>query len=177
MWLNNETFEAPVRIAQFSAGTLCDAEPRWSMKRVDGTLVANGKLPKQDIPLGNEQVLGKISQSLSGMKAAGQMIVTVELPGTEWRNSWSIWVYPEQVSIDAGSIVVCRKADEALAALAKGEAVVLAPSSKDIKTAGVASCATIFWNSAWFPGKKRQDHIAQDFRSSLLYDRLSSCPS
>ena len=49
---------------------------------------------------------------------------------------------------------MCRNSKDAIAALTKGQKVILAPSGKDILQGGVPSFASIFWNNAWFPGKK-----------------------
>ncbi|MES2996089.1 MAG: discoidin domain-containing protein [Verrucomicrobiota bacterium] len=168
VWTNDETFTAAVRIAQYSGGTLKDAEPEWKITGNDGRVLASGKFAPTDIPVGNTTTLGHVSFSLLSVTKAARLVLEVSLASTGWRNEWSFWVYPKRPNESPGEALACSEPAEALEKLARGQTVVLLANAKQIAGNAHGSFQPIFWNKPWFPGQKehtvgwlvRNDHPA-----------------
>ncbi len=103
---NNETFVADVELSQFSDATIKNAKPHWVIykapKKQNGIMLLNmeapvafGDLPVQDLPVGGNIELGKISVPLSNISEPTRLTLYVTIPGTEARNHWDFWVYPQ----------------------------------------------------------------------------------
>ena len=147
-WTANETFKAEAQVAHYGAASLSGVEAQWSVKNATGNVLANGVLPKGDIPRGGVHLLGSITFPLINMAAPAQLTLELQLPGTPYLNRYPLWVYPATVdTATPQGLTVTRKLDEALAELSKGAAVVLLPDLKEIAQCSVKSgFETVFWN-------------------------------
>lgn len=156
VWLNDEVLEVPVEMAHFGERPLTGATVRWSIATTEGRELASGDSVR-DLPLGNCIPAGEIRYDLSGVKEPSQLVVTVEVPGTEIRNRWNIWVYPAvKPEVAAQPYIATRLDAAARAELEKGGSVLLltygtvAPErGGDIPT----GFSSIFWNTAWTRGQ------------------------
>lgn len=150
-WTADETFKAEAQVAHYGASALSGMAAQWCVKDVAGKVVANGVLPKTDIPRGGVHSLGTIEFALAKLAVPARLTLELQLPGTPYINRYPLWVYPATVDTAAPQgVAVVRKLDDALAGLAKGEAVVLLPELKDIAQCSVKSgFETVFWNF-WF---------------------------
>lgn len=111
---SGETFEADVEISQFSASTLKDAKPHWviyknpknygswSFFNMEAPL-AFGDFEARDISVGGNIPLGKISVPLDNINSPARYTLVVTIPGTEAKNHWDFWVYPEK-KVEAGKM-------------------------------------------------------------------------
>lgn len=153
-WSSAETFTAQIRIAQYSGKKIENTTPKWQITNSGGEILATGSLNKTDIPVGNTAELGDISFSLKTIHTADKLTLTVSLPGTEYQNEWSFWVYPEAPVSEKGDAIICHTLEEALVELSNWKSVLLLPKFGLIagKTAGTFQ--PIFWNKNWFPGQK-----------------------
>ena len=123
VYTNDETFSAQVRIAQYSGAPIKNAKPVWEITDSEGKKLAGGELAAGDIPVGNRAELGMVSFPLNSAAKAAKFLLRVSLPGTEWQNEWSFWVYPKELPEKRGGVVVCNAKDEMLDQLAKGATV------------------------------------------------------
>lgn len=181
---NTETFEADVELSQFSNGELKDAEPYWVIykapKKQGNLMLANveapvafGNLAKRDIPVGGNIELGKISVPLDKITEPTKLTLSVSLPGTDVRNHWDFWVYPEGNSKKAnaktkvgkregtwfdGDVFVTDSLDaQAQQLLKKGKKVLICAAGKVTYGKEVVQQFTpVFWNTSWF--KMRPPH-------------------
>jgi hypothetical protein len=150
---NDESFLAQIRIAQYSGQTIQAAKPVWTITTEDGKKLTGGDLAAGDIPVGNHTELGTVTFPLVAVARASRLVLSVFIPGTEWRNEWSFWVYPIEQTVSQGAAVICHNKDEMFAQLANGGTIVMLP---DLKTL-IGSTGTfqpIFWNKPWFPGQR-----------------------
>jgi len=155
VWTTDETFTARIRIAQYSKAPLENARPNWSIN--DGKIqLVKGTLKSGTIPVGNDTELGTVTFPLTKVKKAAQLTLTVSIPGTDYTNAWRFWVYPREIDVNPGSVVICKTSKDALKALNDGKAVLLAPGPKGFPGNTAGAFAPIFWNKAWFPGQ--QEH-------------------
>ena len=180
VYLNDESLEIPVEVANFSGGTLQHITPVWTIREPAGSTLWQGQLPATDIVVGNGQSLGMIRQSLQSLTRPCQLQLTVSLGGHS--NSWDFFVYPAHLSdpkesshqgekIDpkknpgpkgssgpnAKMIVTPTLDEQALATLHKGGKVLLTLKAGSIRNGSGAEAAagfsTIFWNTAWTHGQ------------------------
>jgi hypothetical protein len=148
-YLNNEAFDATIQLSNFGAKKF-NAEAEWDIMDQKKQVLFSGKTNKKQIDFGLND-LGSIHLSLSKIAEAKALTITVNIPGTHYKNSWHIWVYPSKLpSLDNKSVLFTNSKDEAFAALAKGETVVLNPDTSEIK--GVDGRFTsVFWSPVHFP--------------------------
>jgi F5/8 type C domain/Glycosyl hydrolases family 2, sugar binding domain/Glycosyl hydrolases family 2 len=150
-WTTNEAFTAGVEVANFGPAPIRDAVPVWSIHNADGRNVADGRLPKRTIPLGNGIQLGGIEVPLADVAAPAKLTVTVSLKGTPYTNDWDIWVYPDKIDTQPpDNVLIAEKLDEqARTVLEHGGRVLLMPPLNSIDSDVPAGFTTIFWNTQW----------------------------
>ena len=104
-------------------------------------------------------------------------MINVTLNGTEFKNSWPIWVYPKQVKVTSEKVVVTASLQQAKQELEKGNTVLLNPDYKKLK--GIAGrFVPVFWSPVHFPNQpssmgllKEKNHAAfNDFPNNLYTD-------
>lgn len=183
-----ETFEADVEISQFSSGTIKNAKPYWVIYKTPKNNGSNnllnmeaplafGDLEVRDIPVGGNIPLGKISVSLRDIKTPAKYTLAITIPGTEAKNHWDFWVYPEEgqksnvngqkSKVKAGKrqgtwfdgdVYVTDSLDaDAQKLLKKGKKVLICAAGKVTYGKEVVQQFTpVFWNTSWF--KMRPPH-------------------
>ena len=147
-WQSHETFQAEIKVSQFSAQNLKDVTVRWQISSEDGEHFS-GAFSNQNIPIGNETVIGNISVKLGGFNKAIKATLTIDLLGVDAQNDWDIWIFPFMES--PPSIKVFCDVKDALESLEQGQDVLLAPGPFAFPGQTMASFQPIFWNSSWFP--------------------------
>jgi len=109
-----------------------------------------GKLPAVTASKGTVTSAGSVCVALNKVSEASRLTFEVEMEGTEWKNSWNIWVYPELDSLDSGEVVVTQDVDKALASLEEGCKVLFSPSYKCVKGLE-GKFVPVFWSPVHFP--------------------------
>jgi Beta-galactosidase/beta-glucuronidase len=150
LYTNAETFTAKAEIANFSKGTLKNITPVWQAKDANGKLIASGKLPAQNIELGNGIELGEINIDLKNMQKAAALTIELSLQGTPYKNSWTIWVYPQQLPAAGNDVVFATTLNEAMDNLKQGKKVLFNPDTAQLKGV-VGRFAPVFWSPVHFP--------------------------
>lgn len=154
-YTTDEPLVATAELAHYGAADLPNAQLLWSVKDPQGREVAAGKLAAVNAPTGKLTELGRLSASLAGVDAPAKLTVTLSLPGTEIANDWEIWVYPPRpASEPAANVRVSENWDEAKAALAAGEKVVLFPRAANPAQSMAGAFLPVFWSPVWFPSQK-----------------------
>jgi hypothetical protein len=150
IYTNTELFEASAEIANFGKTDLKNTTPEWKIADPDGKILSSGKLNTTDIAIGNCIPLGKIQFPLNAVTKATTLTITVTLPGTSFKNSWKIWVYPSGLTVSNGDVIVTQSLNDALSHLAKGKKVFLNPPLDSIK--GIeGKFVPVFWSPVHFP--------------------------
>ena len=151
-YLSSEIFEAQAEIANFSDKELKGIVPAWRITKENGTVIAEGKLPQTDLEIGNNTGSGSFSTSLSSIKQAEKLLVTLMLENTSFINSWEIWVYP-QLSIQTDeNVFYTRSFSEARDTLEKGKTVLLNPEKDDLNGLE-GKFVQVFWSPVHFPNQ------------------------
>jgi len=155
-----ETLSAGLKIAHFGPEPLRDAVVRWQLTDATGTVLTEGVFPRQTIPLGNADRLGKIETPLPETPEARKLRLVVRVENTPFRNDWDLWVYPRPLPKVPGTeaIYYCADLDEtAVARLAAGGRVFLNLPPDRVRPGKNGPVATgfssIFWNTAWTHGQ------------------------
>jgi len=147
---SGETFKAIIEVANFFK-PLENQNLNWSITDEAENVMNNSKIQGANLAIGNNTNLGEIAYKINTDKAK-KLKVEVSLEGTEYKNSWHIWVYPKDVSLTKKDIVVTTSFAVAEQALKKGGKVLLNPDFKSLK--GIEGrFVPVFWSPVHFPNQ------------------------
>lgn len=150
VYTNNESFNATIEIANYGADVLNDKTLNWSLADNSGRILKKGSLALNGVRIGGGNVVGDIVCSLNEVKEAEQLSLVARIEGTEYANSWKIWVYPASLTIDKGNIIVTDKLAEARSALEAGKKVLYnLPYESSVGLPG--KFVPVFWSPVHFP--------------------------
>ena len=149
-YFSDETFEAKAEVAHFGPAALPNTQPIWNIKDPQGRELASGKLPSLSLATGTLTGLGEIKASLASVSTPSKLTVTVALQGTQFANTWEIWVYPSNSLHPVGAdVVVCDGwNDTAKSALAGGGKVFVMTTAVANSLRG--SFRPVFWSPVWY---------------------------
>lgn len=151
---NNESFNVEIEIANFSEGIINNAHPVWQLKDKSGKMIASGKLPETDIPIGNCISLGKVTYPLNQFSKAKKLHFSVSIAGTSYKNGWNIWVYPDKniSSADSSQIYYCHQLDKKAEDILKkgGKVFLLCAGRVEMGKNISMHFLPVFWNTSWF---------------------------
>ncbi len=150
-WTNNEIFTAETQIAHFGPSDMNNAVAVWTFQNSKGETLASGRLASQNIPQGTLKALGDISIPLKDIDAPAKIKLSLSIDGTNYINSYNLWVYPDNADISSANVVIMRKNDDAVKeALSEGKSVLLIPEANDLKNSIEGTFASDFWNYEMF---------------------------
>ncbi|RYX80369.1 glycoside hydrolase family 2 [bacterium] len=155
-YTTKEQFYGTIEVAQYGPSDMTGVRPTWYIRDSQGKILSSGILLPKTLPTGTVTQVGAINASLAGFKGPGKFKVTVALPGTQYENSWEIWVYPDanQKAMPAANVVFCESwGDTAKAALAAGKTVFVS-SGKLVGSRGRSydgRLLPVFWSPVWWP--------------------------
>lgn len=145
----NENFEAQIDMSNYSDTDLMRVNISWSVSDDDNRRIASGSI-NSDIKIGYNHDVAKVSVPLSPITNACKLTFEVSIDGTAYRNRWNIWVYPENIDIEKGQVIITKDVEEALKMLRQGNTVLLNPDWRNIK--GVeGKFVPVFWSPVHFP--------------------------
>lgn len=148
-YTNAETFKAAFEIANYAFHALDSLALHWKLNGED-RCYASGILSIASVNEGGLTSVGSIEVPLSKVTGAEQLTLQLSIEGTEWKNSWPIWVYPSAVATELTDIVVTHNTEDALLLLAEGRKVLLCPQPDEIE--GMKSkFVPVFWSPVHFP--------------------------
>ena len=155
VWTNDETFNAQ---AQFSwnGNDPLTGECRYKITDGSGNVISDGTFGDYTFSLGSLTDLGKVTLDLSKITKAQKLNVELSVTGTQFRNSWDIWVYPAGLKADtpAGVIISDKLDDETVEALDNGKKVLLVANNLGTEESSVkAGFYPLYWSLTFFPGQ------------------------
>lgn len=151
-YTNDETLTAQFEVANFGAGPLKNAILKWNLTGTDGTVMAQGNLPAQDFAVGNALKAGDIAVPLNKVTKADKLTLSLDIEGTDYHNSWHLWVYPRQLEMPQGDVLYTRSFAEAGKVLAQGRSVLLNPTPDDLNGLE-GKFVQVFWSPVHFPNQ------------------------
>jgi hypothetical protein len=158
VYKNNEHLVADIEVANFSSGTINNANVTYTLKDEFGKLYAKGIVDKKSIPVGNLNMIGSIDVNLAAVDKAKRLNLEVKIDGTEAVNDWNFWVYPAEVKIEHGDVYKTDTLDaKAIETLRNGGKVLITAAGKvEYGKEVVQQFTPVFWNTSWF--KMRPPH-------------------
>ncbi len=152
-YYNSDSLEVEFELANFGNKPLDEVRPVWRLSDSEGHTIAGGQLDaRQNLPIGNALKLGDIAVPLSAVTDADRLTLTLGLDGTEYSNSWNVWVYPKEMPVEPASVVYTRSFDEAEAALKEGCRVLLNPALDELNGLE-GKFVQVFWSPVHFPNQ------------------------
>ncbi len=151
VFTTTEVLEAEVEVAHYGATPLTNVAVTWRVTDDKGRRMAAGEMARADFPIGRSGPLGKVSLPLQDLTAPAAYRLVVSMGQQE--NDWDFWLYPAQVSTDAGEgVLVTSSWDEAEAKLASGGKVLFLPRNANLDwTSPPLDDRPIFWNRLMNP--------------------------
>jgi len=149
-WTTADTLTAAVQFAHQGPERLEKAVAEWSLEDLTHKrTVASGKLSPLDAEAGSLSDVGSISVPLGDVAAPVRLDLVLTVAGR--RNSWPVWVYPEaKPEPDLEGVRITRHLDQdALAALGRGESVLLLFHNAKGPRFRQTRWESTFWTGAW----------------------------
>lgn len=145
----DEIFNAKVLVSNFGDSALAGSNIKWTIDGKNGQ-VASGTIKAASIPQGEVVETGAINVPLSEFDSPSKLTLSIGIEGTDYENSWNIWVYPQIAETYNGDVFVTSNPEEAKAALDKGAKVLFLPELDKVK--GIESkFLPVFWSPVHFP--------------------------
>jgi hypothetical protein len=147
---SEETFEASIEIANFFK-EMENQTVEWNITDDSGVSLKNGIINNVNLTIGNNLNLGNIVYPITTDKAK-KLSISISLKGTKYKNSWSVWVYPNTVTSNTENIVITSSFETANTALKQGKTVLLNPDYKSLQ--GIEGrFVPVFWSPVHFPNQ------------------------
>ena len=140
---NDEDFEADIKIANYSGESLESKTLSWRLGDKEGKIT---------LPDGEGLIdVGEIDVDLDDYKQATQLQLVLGIDGTEYHNTYDIWVYPAKdklKKLQKKVIVTNELTEQIIRQLEKGKNVLLMPDSTKLCVGGLFQ--TDYWNYRMF---------------------------
>ncbi len=146
-----ETLEAALEVAHYGEAPLTTAVVSWEVLSPAGKAVAKGEFAPVTLAIGRSGPLGKVTVALSELAAPAAYRLAAKVGQHE--NDWNFWLYPAQVSPDAGeAVLVTSSWDKAERKLASGGKVLFLPRNSDLDwSSPPLDNLPVFWNRLMNP--------------------------
>ena len=151
-WTNNEQFSGKMEVANYSETPLKAQRVKWELKNGRGETVFQGET-KVDILQGAITNIGSLNFDLLRFPRAEKLTLSIILEGTNYENSYPLWVYPPNLDIKVpDNILISKKLDKiTLSKLIDGSMVLFIPDFSDVKDLSVGGLFTPdYWNFRMF---------------------------
>lgn len=142
-YTNEEDLEADIQIANYSGESLKGKKLSWELDGQTGTMT---------IPDGEGLIkAGKLDIDLSRYDKPTQQLLLLSVDGTEYHNTYYLWVYPAKDNLrklEKKVIVTDMLTEKIMKQLEKGKSVLLMPDSSKLCVGGLFQ--TDYWNYRMF---------------------------
>ncbi|MFU8780809.1 MAG: sugar-binding domain-containing protein [Kiritimatiellia bacterium] len=156
-WTNDETFHGRIRIAHYGPNDFIQKHLTWTIT-ADKKVLAKGQTRTMDILTGNVSDVDLFSADLSGIKTAQKLLVTIAVPGTPYKNTYDIWVYPQTTKAPAApkGITVTRSLNRKVQTdLESGKTILFFTKPGTVKQTVRMAFQTGFWSPMFRMGNKK----------------------
>ncbi|MBR1597215.1 MAG: beta-glycosidase [Phocaeicola sp.] len=148
----NEDVKAEVKIANYSATALKDKQLSWKLMSATGNVLDEGTMPV-NAQQGALTSVGTIRPKITGAQQSEKCMLSLQIDGTDYQNSYPIWVYDLNHKLTVpDDIRITHSLDQStLVGLVNGGKVLFMPDKqkyKDITVGGLFQ--TDYWNYRMF---------------------------
>ena len=146
-WTNSENFTGNIEIAHYGKDDFKNAEVRWKAVNVNGEILTEGKFIRPVLTRGGVNVIGEISFPLTEIRVAQKLQIIITIEGTNYKNGYDIWVYPDSVdtSVPAGVLVSDKLDQKTIKHLENGGKAIILPDHKKLTHCIKGAFQTDFW--------------------------------
>ena len=157
VYTSGEDFKAAIELSHFGNAPLENSKILCRIIDPEDKIVHEEMMEKAVVPVDNAIYLGEVNYPLKDISQAGKYRLDVSVQGTEFKNSWEFWVYPESPETDPKEVWITHTLDKkALKKLSRGGSVLLLSHGQVNKAHGAEVAigfSSIFWNTAWTGGQ------------------------
>ena len=151
IYLNSETFNGEFVVCNYGKSVLHNKNIEWTVS-CNGKKISSGKTQVSSLGIGYNGELGTMSVPLANITEASKLEIELGIEGTDYKNRWNIWVYPDNQTVEWGDVVYTRDFAEAESLLAQGKKVLFNPDWKTMK--GIeGKFVPVFWSPVHFPNQ------------------------
>ncbi|MFV0607019.1 MAG: glycoside hydrolase family 2 protein [Niabella sp.] len=184
---NNETLTGKLQLAHYGTADITDAV-YWKVSDDEYNIIDEGVLPTINFKEGTSTIPGKFECKLSDVKKAGKLTIEVGLQNHSVKNTWNIWVYPQNNSeAEKTDVIIANRFDEnVVRALEAGKSVLLQASAiGDDLSSDAISFYPLYWSLTFFPGQGKNtigmlvqdkhpalNHFPTDFHSDWQWQSV-----
>jgi len=149
-WTTDEKFIGRIQVANYGPADIANAQVTWTAADGRGRTIAAGKIAPATIAQGKVSEIDMFCFPLAGAAAPDKLTITIAVAGTEYANSYDLWVYPPKANTDApqGVTIAAGLDADSLARLGRGEKVLLLPDLKALDDPGKSIAGSFqcdFW--------------------------------
>lgn len=151
-WTTNEAIEGEIVLSNYSADNITGKTLCWTITDNNEKLLDSGKFPVS-AEQGSIASIGKIRSLAGNKQQSKQLLLTLAIENTTYKNTYPLWVYPENKSLkESGTVTVCHSLnDHTLNLLNKGTHVLLYPAQQDVAKQTIPGLfQTDYWNYRMF---------------------------
>ena len=151
-WTNGERLVGDIRIANYSADAMTNATVSWQLADAEGTVIGSGT-QMFDAAQGELSSAASIDLPLSAISRAQKVRFDLSVQGTDYSDSYDLWVYPSDNMPDTKrtDVSITRSLEEAITALSEGRKVLLMPDKEEVAEQTVGALfQTDYWNYRMF---------------------------
>jgi len=174
VWETSETFEARLQVSNFGANEISN-NVNWTITSGEGKLIEQGKIAAVSVWRGELKNIGKVSLPLEKIKQAGKYTFSVTIEGTDFYNSWNLWIYPP-VQPETGNVLVASEFSEEVKQKLNdgGKVLLMAHQLGTAETSRPIFFTPLFWSTVFFPG---QDNSTLGLYVNQAHPALSRFPT
>ena len=154
-WKEGQAMKAPMLLYQYAAesiaGHMC-----WDLKDAHGNVLVSGSLGQKVFESGRVHQVGTMETIIPEGLANTQITLHVWIEGTEYANSWPLWIFPgENDLVDSDDVFITSEFDgHTIDALAAGRKVLLiANNLGTAENNALAAWKPLYWSATFFPGQ------------------------
>ncbi|SHG55910.1 glycoside hydrolase family 2 [Pedobacter caeni] len=167
-WESKDTFNAVLELANYGSGEL-SKNLKWQLLMENDIVLGEGTM-EAVVKRGEVKQVGTINVVLEKVLKASKARLVLSLPGTEYRNEWDLWIYPEilaeqpsarnasgqQSSVQSADVIETDVLDEkTITALQNGKTVLLyAAKLGNTESFRPVFFSPLFWSNVFFPGQE-----------------------
>ena len=150
-----DTLSVELLCSHFGADDLVGGCVGWRLCGESNDEVARGHLDVTCIPTGTLSSLGRFEHRFETSGLPRKLELRLERPGTDIRNRWNLFVYPQETpKVDMTHVRVANEWSPDLeSAFAQGVPVWLRLKPRNISTRIKTGYSSIFWNTPWTRGQ------------------------
>lgn len=160
-WTNDEPFHGLVQIAHYGPADINNASVSVTVSNQQGDELAAMKFPPSTIKRGGLVDFGKYSLSLDslGINSPEKLTLAISIDGTDYRNSYPLWVYPPKVDTSGPKDVMVTDSyqdEKTRKHLAAGGKVLLLPKLDKLPRSVPGGFMTDYWSPMFAESAKKR---------------------